>query len=125
MKKLLEIKGCKKTLVIETCGDCPLLNGVIGCKHPDAGRIDFSPHTLSPVCPLPDATKAPADVWPDDENHRLGPNGEQLIAVDHVSCKACFLFGQPCYSQNAVLTCCYDYRKDKRNIHWEIAGDRK
>ena len=72
-----------------------------------------------------DATEAPADVWPDDENHRLGPNGEQLIAVDHVSCKSCFLFGQPCYSQNAVLTCCYDYRKDKRNIHWKLAGECK
>ena len=101
MKKLLEIKGCRKAVVIEGCSDCPMC-------HIDCENLDFCRHPERECelatyckCPLPDATE-PADVWPDDENHRLGPNGERLIAVDHVSCKVCFLCGQPSYSQNAV-----------------------
>ena len=126
MAKVLQIVGGKKEKVISAAHECPLRNIEEDyCGHPDNECLYCTlGDRIGDSCPLPDATEAPADVWPDDGNHRLGPNGERLIAVDHVSCKACFLFGQPCYSQNAVLTCCYDYRKDRRNIHWELAGDR-
>ena len=125
MAKKLEIVG--KVWVLDKCIECPLLDSGAMCVIDNKHRPQFDEECEN--CPLPDATEAPADVWPDDETHRLGPNGERLIAVASVPtsgnsilqfCAVCFCFkhGLPCFP------CEKEQREDGRNIHWELAGDR-
>ncbi len=132
MSKVLEIKGCKESFIVEACKECPLAyvnsEGAIYCNHPEAGYVLASINK----CPLPDATEAHADVWPDDENHRLGPKGERLIAVegeeeDCNDCYKCFYAicdGDACTCEVTNRMCSSSKRKDGRTIHWELAGDR-
>lgn len=115
MSKVLEIKGCKESFIVEACKECPLAyvnsEGAIYCNHPEAGYVLASINK----CPLPDATEAHADVWLEDENHRLGPNGERLIKVDGGDlrdCNRCFYFSIDCRGIPCI------------GHHWELAGDR-
>lgn len=99
MSKVLEIVGASRKLIIDDCAKCPLQYRISGyreeCHHPDLeGRFAES-GCICYLCPLPDAPEAPADVWPDDENHRLGPNGERLVAErEYCSCSGCFYDGK-------------------------------
>ncbi len=52
--------------------------------------------------------------WLEDENHRLGPNGERLIKVDGGDlrdCNRCFYFSIDCRGIPCI------------GHHWELAGD--
>ena len=70
-----------------------------------------------------------------DENHRIGPNGELLTAVtayidpeySFESCKKCLYVNIPklkCSRPVSERLCSPTSRKDKARIHWEVAGDR-
>lgn len=123
MKRVLKIVGGGKEKIIEHDYDCPLRDvDDHYCGHPDSECLYCTlGDRIGDSCPLPDATEAPADVWPDDGNHRLGPNGERLIAVDGWKCCLCFYQKLDCFK----VPCKQSEREDNRFIHWELAGDRK
>ena len=133
MARRIEIVGTDKVWIIKKCIECPLLDSDAMCIIDNKHRPKFDEECEN--CPLPDATEAPADVWPDDENHRLGPNGELLTAVtayidpeySFESCKKCLYVNIPklkCSLPVSERLCSPTSRKDKARIHWEVAGDR-
>lgn len=76
------------------------------------------------------------DVWPEDENHRIGPNGEKLIAVSSNDvCDGCFgvtRWSQAKLDVQALVfcgdekkPCSANFRKDGRYIKWVSTGDNK
>jgi hypothetical protein len=71
MAKKLEIVG--KVWVLQKCMECPLLDCDAMCVIDEKHRPKFDEECEN--CPLPDAPDAPADVWPDDENHRKRKEG--------------------------------------------------
>ena len=124
MAKQLQIVGVQGVLIVTRCqGDCPFNYDCIECKLSDVQLTDLD---IPKDCPLPDAPEVPADVWPDDENHRLGPKGERLIAVDYAgpwdNCRACFY---TCRHADDEQGCRGFDRSDGRSIHWELAENRK
>lgn len=102
MDKVLKIEDVEKEIVVKGCYDCPMSSSGAIC---DRNWID---------CPLPDAAVKPKDEWPNDENHRLGPNGERLIAKrQYDTCYGCFYHCGECKGVE-----CYEKI-------WVLAGDRK
>jgi hypothetical protein len=71
MAKKLEIVG--KVWALQKCIECPLLDCDAMCVIDEKHRPKFDEECEN--CPLPDAPDAPADVWPDDENHRKRKEG--------------------------------------------------
>ena len=113
MSKRLEIAGTGKVWIVKKCIECPLLDSDACCVIDNKHRPKFCEECEN--CPLPDATEAPADVWPDDENHRLGPNGERLIAErEYCSCSGCFYDGKKGVCRDVE---CYEKI-------WKLTGDR-
>lgn len=123
MAKRLEIAGTGKVWIIQKCIECQLLDSDACCVIDNKHRPKFEEECEN--CPLPDATQSPADVWPNDDNHMLGPNGERLIAVNYAgpwdNCRKCFI---TCRHADDEKKCKAIDRFDRRNIHWELAGDQ-
>ena len=137
MSKVLEIVGASRKLIIDDCAKCPLQYRISGyreeCHHPDLeGRFAES-GSICYLCPLPDAHGVVNGKWPDDDNHRLGPNGEPLeaVEVDDTTVSKCFVcfYGvnarRNCPAKIGDTRCSSRFRKDGKSIVWKLAGERK
>lgn len=74
------------------------------------------------------------DIWPDDDNHRLGPNGERMIAVSSPDmCNGCFgitrgthtIIEHEAFCGDEKKPCSANFRKDGRYIRWVLAEEHR